>query len=467
MTNFYHKELPKKPEKKAHMNDTDKYAWFSSRYGKIFDWFALPEQKSHPVLSFKLHALLFIFSIAQLFILLFYGMGLLFISHPSMAWMPLLCLLVLWGSMLSLHYTEKMHLSSHGVIFSFGLYITWFCFMNNGFRESTFAWFIFLPIVAGVLLNLKASFVWSSVILVLNLIGHYLSAPDGLPNLIAPEAQNLWMVTQQTSLFICGAFLLFFLLRQQKISSDYLRERIISKQNMMRILVHDIANPLSTIHLSGQLLMSGGNDFPPTIAGERIQKNADRIMNIIQLIRDMEGWEGGKKSLQLTALSVSGVLDDVIAQLQNRLSSKSITLKTTYSQDEHVWGHPTMLCEQILGNLISNAIKFSPVGGTIDVSVEPTTKHEVTIVIRDYGIGIPHNLAKVLFDPLAQTSRIGTAGEKGTGFGLPITKNCVDLLGGRLQLHSRSRDEHKQDHGTRVVLVLRRADSNQSRKDNS
>lgn len=449
------------------MEKVVKYDWFTRRYQPIFDWFALPEQKSHPVLAFKLHSLLFIFSVAQILMIFFSLMGWLYISHPSIFWVPPLCLSLSWLAILTLRWTGKFLLTTHLLAMAVTSYITYFCWATDGFRLHSFIWYAFIPILAGMLGTRRAATLWAICIVVLNLTGHCLSGILAPANFIDPAMQSTWMITQQTAFLAAVGAVMYFLLVQQKISSEHLRQRIISKQNLMRILVHDIANPLSTIHLSGQLISMGDTDIPIQTMGERIQKNANRIMNIIQLIRDMEGWERGKKQLELKALSVETLLQEVINQNLNRLTSKKINLQTSFSGDEHVWGHATMLCEQVFGNLLSNAIKFSPEGGRIDLSYEATSRYEVTVVIRDYGVGIPPKLQERMFDPLAQTTRKGTAGEVGSGFGLPITKNCVEILGGRLLITSRTETEYPQDHGTRASIILRRADCPQSRRDNS
>lgn len=440
------------------MEDTEKKTWPIQLYKRIFDWFALPEQKSHPVLAFKLHSLLFVFSVAQFFMGSFAVAGFINISHPSKFLYPTLALLLGWVAILCLKYTKRLQLCSNILIFSIIINVTYFSFITDGFRHATYAWLVFIPILSALLTNRSTTIIWTAAAIIINFVGNWLSVKYNIVNHFNPNQLMFWRVAQQTALFISISLGSYFLIMQQKASSNYLRKKIISQKNLMRILVHDISNPLSTIHLSAQLLSAGGDELSASIAGIRIQKNADRIMSIIQLIRDMDGWEGGKKKLQLLPINISNVIDEVISMHQNRLTSKNIKLNRSYSTDEHVWGHPTMLAEQIIGNLLANAIKFSFEGATIDISIEPTSRYEITVVIRDYGIGIPYHIQKVLFDPLAHTTRTGTAGEKGTGFGLPITKTCVDLIGGRLKIMGRNKDEYPQDHGTRAVLILKRAD---------
>lgn len=440
------------------MNESKKITWHAQLYNRIFDYFALDEHRGHPVLAYKLHSFLFAFGTAQILQISFAIAGLINISHPSKFWFPALSICIGWCAIFCLKVTKKMLLSSNILLFSFVLYISYFCLVSDGFRHSTYAWLVFVPILSVMLTNRLTSIIWTTLAVVINFLGHWISYKFNISNLFNPENVAFWRVVQQTALFISTSVLGYYLILKQKASSDFLRKKIISQKNLMRILVHDISNPLSTIHLSAQLLSTGGDELSAIETGIRIQKNSDRIISIIQLIRDLDGWEGGKKKIELKPINISAMLDEVIAIYRNRLVSKNIKLNLMYSNDEHVWGHPTMLAEQILGNLLANAIKFSFEGSTIDISIEPTSRNELTVVIRDFGIGIPYNLQKILFDPLAHTTRLGTAGEKGTGFGLPITKTCVDLIGGRLQVSGRNKEEYPQDHGTRAVLILKRAD---------
>ena len=84
-------------------------------------------------------------------------------------------------------------------------------------------------------------------------------------------------------------------------------------------------------------------------------------------------------------------------------------------------------------------------------------KDFVVVSVTDTGIGIPDTLLKTLFESNAKTSRLGTSGEKGTGFGLPICKSYMDLYGGKIEVTSKTADEFPDDHGTTFTLRLKRA----------
>jgi signal transduction histidine kinase len=210
------------------------------------------------------------------------------------------------------------------------------------------------------------------------------------------------------------------------------------------------------MRMTGQML-ANGQKVDPQVAGLKIDKNAEQMANIISLIRDMESWEAHHKSLPATPIELVSLLDQVVELYNNRLVTKGIHVAKFYSSEVYVLGHETMLVHQVFGNLLSNAIKFSTQQSRIEIGIEPLSAHQVSVVIRDYGIGIPLQTRKDLFDPFALTMRVGTAGEKGTGLGLPITKNCVELLGGMIVVASRTKEENPQDNGTSITVILKRA----------
>ena len=102
---------------------------------------------------------------------------------------------------------------------------------------------------------------------------------------------------------------------------------------------------------------------------------------------------------------------------------------------------------QILTNVISNAVKFSNRNSTVNIYLESTEK-DLTVNISDQGIGIPDDILSVIFDVFTTSRRVGTFGEKSTGLGLSITKRLVELHGGSIQLFS------KEFEGTIVQLTF-------------
>ena len=111
------------------------------------------------------------------------------------------------------------------------------------------------------------------------------------------------------------------------------------------------------------------------------------------------------------------------------------------------------LCYQVLNNLISNSIKFTDPGGSIKVLVE--SNFGVTkCSIMDTGIGIPQEIILNLFNTSAKTTRTGTSGETGTGFGMPIVKNYIEKFNGKIEVHSALKSENATNHGTTITITL-------------
>lgn len=113
---------------------------------------------------------------------------------------------------------------------------------------------------------------------------------------------------------------------------------------------------------------------------------------------------------------------------------------------------PFVTC--VLNNLVSNAIKFSHPGSTIRVDAE-RLGDEVHMTLADQGIGMSPALVADIFRTDRPTSRAGTEGELGTGFGMPLVKQHIEHFSGRIAVESRSEEDHEQDHSTHVHLYLR------------
>ena len=104
---------------------------------------------------------------------------------------------------------------------------------------------------------------------------------------------------------------------------------------------------------------------------------------------------------------------------------------------------------------MSNAIKFSLPGGRIILETYDNEDHAV-VEIKDNGIGIPNKMINHLFSAEKPTTSLGTAGEQGTGFGLPLARSFIDRFDGKIEVESRSADEHPKSHGMTFKIFLLR-----------
>ncbi len=149
---------------------------------------------------------------------------------------------------------------------------------------------------------------------------------------------------------------------------------------------------------------------------------------------DLAKIEAGKLDIILEKLKLEDILDEVSSLFSIQAREKNLYFRyesddvpPVYADRGKVW--------QVLNNLLGNAIKFTENGG-IDVKVRRNSSDFVTIEIKDTGVGVPREERKLLFQRFVQTDRDHTRKQKGTGLGLVISKNLVEMMGGSIRLES-------------------------------
>lgn len=230
--------------------------------------------------------------------------------------------------------------------------------------------------------------------------------------------------------------------------------------HFIRILCHDIANPLTIIQARAQM---GSRRY---LDEEKQQKyfttihRASKLINqILEEVRAFEAVSEGKVTVKLEDVSMGLLLEDLDFIFKDSLDKKNLTLKMTGIEN---YKDLLVSCEtetfksHVINNLISNAIKFSAQDGVIEIGISKLDDH-IVLNVKDAGIGIPDDLITKIFDLGEETSRLGTDGERGTGFGLPLVKTYVDLYQGRIEVNSKVKEENSTDHGTSFKISLKSA----------
>jgi len=206
-----------------------------------------------------------------------------------------------------------------------------------------------------------------------------------------------------------------------------LQNQIALKQKFMKIAGHDLRNPLFLI-LLGTELARRQTGVPPKVVRflESIEESAAHIRRIIDTFLEIRTPDGPKESGRVD-LGLMGAA--VIRQHEHAAEEKKIRLTL-----ESIEGLQLVRCEsaeafQALSNFISNALKFTPIGGVITVRTLPTKK-SVRVEVQDSGPGIPKAERELLFRKAGRLSPRPTAGEESTGHGLTIVKQLVESQGG-------------------------------------
>ena len=226
-----------------------------------------------------------------------------------------------------------------------------------------------------------------------------------------------------------------------------------AKTDFLSNMSHDIRTPMNAI-IGITALMKNELHQPEKLAEHlgKLETSGQLLLGIINNILDMSRIESGKTTLNVEKMNLPqqvSQLDSVIRQ-QAGQRRQTFTVNTLV-QHENLLADPTRL-NQVLMNILSNAVKYTPTGGHIRLEVEELTHTEhyakYRFVVQDDGIGMSEAYQKTLFDPFTREERSGTNRVQGTGLGMAITKNIVDLMGGSISVESAT------GKGTRFEVVL-------------
>lgn len=230
------------------------------------------------------------------------------------------------------------------------------------------------------------------------------------------------------------------------------------KDQMINIVSHDIRSPLSGILNLAQLLQDKefASDAAQVVRNcQIIQNSADTVIKFVNDILDLAKLESGEMTLNKTNLDLSSYLKNVVGSFEGLTLTKGVKLELKCEGDLKIKADSTTLA-QAFNNLIANSIKFTPKGGRVSVnasSVMQGGKPFAKIIVEDTGIGIPKEALPTIFDKLNKYQRSGTKGEKGTGFGLSIAKQVIELHAGTIAVESEESKDVTQKGTTFTILL--------------
>ena len=210
-----------------------------------------------------------------------------------------------------------------------------------------------------------------------------------------------------------------------------------ARDDTLNAISHDLRNGLNTVLTAASLLL---RSLPPDSEGRRdrrhveaIRRSADRMNRVIADLLDVASIESGRLFVEPRKESVQAIVAAAVGTCREQAVEKSLRIEQRVGAEpiEAVCDKERVL--QVLGNLIGNAIKFTPEGGSVQVNAE-AVGDEVLFTVRDTGIGVPSKQLPHVFDRFWQaTPKV----RLGSGLGLTIAKGVVEALGGRIWAESR------------------------------
>ena len=228
-----------------------------------------------------------------------------------------------------------------------------------------------------------------------------------------------------------------------------------AKSTFLSNMSHDIRTPMNAIIGFATLASANiGNEEKIKDYLSKILSSSNHLLSLINDVLDMSRIESGKINLEEQKANLSDIFHDIKTIISGQIHAKQLELYMDIMDvtDEDVFCDKTRL-NQVLLNLLSNAIKFTPAGGTVSVRIAqlPGASKGIgfyEIRVKDTGIGMSQEFAEKIFEPFERERTSTVSRIQGTGLGMAISKNIIDMMGGTIEVHT------EQGKGTEFVIRL-------------
>jgi signal transduction histidine kinase len=215
--------------------------------------------------------------------------------------------------------------------------------------------------------------------------------------------------------------------------NDELRQSELVRAELSDMIVHDLRSPLTAVMLDLDLLTRASGGLDPRLVRtlDRARQSSAGMMSMIENILTVGKMESGDLHTHPQAVRLAPIIDEVLRELEALFTVRNLTTHVSVPPDAIAYVDADLV-RRVFHNLVSNAIRHSPQGGSVTVAVEPTTE-AVAVTVGDDGPGVPETLRDRVFQKYVQRSDRGAGGAtRGVGLGLAFCKLAVEAHGGRI-----------------------------------
>jgi PAS domain S-box-containing protein len=259
------------------------------------------------------------------------------------------------------------------------------------------------------------------------------------------EKEILTYVSEQIALAIDKKY------KEEKILrySEELKESNATKDKFFSIVAHDLKSPFHGLLGLTRLIVEEYDSMSESEVKSYLKAIKESTESTYKLIENLLEWsrlQSGRMEYKPTLQNMFTIVEDIRILLNQVAKLKNINIRNKLSHQSFIWGDDNML-QSLIQNLISNAIKFTPIGGSIEISENQFDDH-IEYIVSDTGVGVKEADIEKLFRIDVSFTTIGTQKEKGTGLGLALCKEMVHKHGGKISLKS------KVGVGTQIIFTL-------------
>lgn len=336
------------------------------------------------------------------------------------------------------------------------LFIYSFCYFDGGFFSPTTVWFSILPLLGGTILGRRMLIGWM-IISVTCLVS--LLIVNGLTLEIITLFGKKWtQVNISIGYLVTNFTLMYVYIHFKEKNKLILKAKNESIKKLLRIVSHDIANPLTVIITSSKILdkklTADSNEH--ILYLDKIKKSTGMIKEILDHSRKLEALDSGKASYQAVELGLNDIIENSLFVFKSQMEEKCIQFEYDFEANKNVmlYGEPISIKNQVFNNLFSNAIKFIERGKRI--SINAVEENSLLIVnFSDQGCGMAPDTLKNIFRSDIKTSHKGLDGEEGTGFGMPLLHATLIELGANISVSSIQKTDDSENHGTNFKMQFK------------
>jgi PAS domain S-box-containing protein len=231
-----------------------------------------------------------------------------------------------------------------------------------------------------------------------------------------------------------------------------LRELDRVRSDLVATVSHELRTPLTSILGNVELLVdgdAGALSQPQARLLSAVERNSRRLLALIEDLLMLSRIESGTVKINVSPVPVDAFVGGALEALESQRAGRGVDLKVRLPAEPLLVSGDQRQLERVVINLLDNALKFTPAGGTAELAVEATDAH-VRLVVRDDGIGIPENELPYVFERFFRSSRSQERAAPGSGLGLTVTRSIVERHGGEISVRS------APDTGTVVICLLPR-----------